>query len=134
MVQHGSAIIIIGERVRLVYDHENNFFSHLLIFFASTYILCTAPTNHRELALRERKDGCFCTFNDFNIFAQLSFPSLPQISSFSSFFFFPAMPLQNSHFSHVLAFRQGKPPLNFVANYVLLFAVQDAQRKTKKSS
>ena len=80
MVQHGSAIVIIGERVGLVY--ENNFFSHLLIFFASTYILCTVPRNHWELALRERKDGSFCTFNDFNIFAQLTFPSLPQIPVF----------------------------------------------------
>ena len=29
--------------------------------------------------IRERKDGCFCTFNDFNTFAQLSFPSLPHL-------------------------------------------------------
>ena len=38
-------------------------------------------TGHREFALRERKDEYFCTFNDFNTFAQLSFPSLPQIST-----------------------------------------------------
>jgi len=36
---------------------------------------------YREFALWERKDGCFCTFNDFNTFAQLSFPSLTQIST-----------------------------------------------------
>ena len=36
---------------------------------------------YRKFALRERKDGSFCTFNDFNTFAQLSFPSLPQIST-----------------------------------------------------
>ena len=36
---------------------------------------------YREFAFSERKNGCFCTFNDFNTFAQLSFPSLPQLSS-----------------------------------------------------
>ena len=44
---------------------------------------CTS-VSYRELVLRERKDGCFCTFSNFNTFAQLSFPSLPQISTFFS--------------------------------------------------
>ena len=34
--------------------------------------------------------------------------------------FFPIMPFQNAHFSRVRAFRQGKPPLYFVANYVVI--------------
>ena len=36
---------------------------------------------YREFALREIKDGCLFTFNDFNSFTQLSFPSLPQVST-----------------------------------------------------
>ena len=35
MVRHGSAIVITGERVNLVYK--------LNFFFTSTYILCTEP-------------------------------------------------------------------------------------------
>jgi len=38
-----------------------------------------------------------------------------------------------NHVFPVLAFRQGKPPLYFVANYVLLCAVQDAQCNTEES-
>ena len=47
--------------------------------------------------------------------------------------FFPTMPFQNSHFSCVWAFWQGKPPLYFFANYVLLCAVQDVQCNTEES-
>ena len=46
--------------------------------------------------IRERKDGCFCTFNDFNTFTQLSFPSLPQISTFFSHHAFPKRPFSSS--------------------------------------
>ena len=35
------------------------------------------------------------------------------------YLFFPTIPFQNAHFSRMQAFRQGKPPLYFVANYVL---------------
>ena len=76
-----------------------------------------------------RKEGYFCTFNDFNTFAQLSFSSLPQISSsFSS----PC--LSNTPILLACKERQGKWPLYSVANYVLFCAVQDAQCNTEESS
>ena len=40
---------------------------------------------------------------------------------------------KNAHFSRVRAFRQGNLPLCFVANYVLLCTVQDAQCNTEES-
>ena len=43
------------------------------------------------------------------------------------------MPFQNAHYSRMRAFRQGNLPLYFVANYVLLCAVQDAQCNTEES-
>ena len=46
---------------------------------------------------------------------------------------FPSMPFQNAHYSRMRAFRQGNLPLYFVANYVLLCAVQDAQCNTEES-
>ena len=47
----------------------------------SSHLFYYTSAGYREFALRERKDGCFCTFNDFNTFAELSFPSLQQIST-----------------------------------------------------
>ena len=78
---------------------------------------------YREFTLRERKDGCFCTFNDFNTFAQLSFPSLPQIStSFSQ----PCLSKTSIFFACELSGKESRHYILF-ANYVLLCAVQDAQ-------
>ena len=68
-----------------------------------------------------RKKGCFCTFNDFKTFVQLSFPSLPQISTS-----FPNHAFRNAHFSRVRAFKQGKPPLYFVACYYAQYRMRSA--------
>ena len=68
-----------------------------------------------------RKKGCFCTFNDFKTFVQLSFPSLPQISTS-----FPNHAFRNAHFSRVRAFQQGKPPLYFVACYYAQYRIRSA--------
>ena len=68
-----------------------------------------------------RKKGCFCTFNDFKTFVQLSFPSLPQISTS-----FPNHAFRNAHFSRVRAFQQGKPPLYFVACYYAQYRMRSA--------
>ena len=70
-----------------------------------------------------RKRGCFCTFNDFKTFAQLSFPSLPQIStSFSK----PC--LSKRPFFSRTSFPARKAAIIFCC--VLLCAVQDAQCNT----
>ena len=68
-----------------------------------------------------RTKGCFCTFNDFKTFVQLSFPSLPQISTS-----FPNHAFRNAHFSRVRAFQQGKPPLYFVACYYAQYRMRSA--------
>ena len=82
---------------------------------------------YREFALRERKDGV------------LALSTISTLSLLFRFFaanfhlFFPSMPFQNAHYSRMRAFRQGNLPLYFVANYVLLCAVQDAQCNTEES-
>jgi len=76
--------------------------------------------------VRERKDGCFCTFNDFNTFAQLSFPSLPQISTS-----FSQSCLSKRPFFSRASFPTRKAAIIFCC--VLLCAVQDAQCNTEES-
>ena len=71
----------------------------------------------------------FLHFQRFQHFRSAFFSFLPT----NFHLFFPTMPFQNAHFSRVRAFRQGKPPFYFVAIYVLLCAVQDAQCNTKQS-
>ena len=86
--------------LRSVHFELNIYFSfrQIFLFFVFKFrrIICTiflcnkkyrSPCSFKRkgpshlLRFRERKDRCVCTFNDFNTFAQLSFPSLPQIST-----------------------------------------------------
>ena len=60
----------------------------------------------------------------------LSFHLLP-CPKFPSLF--PNHAFSNAHFSRVGALEQGKPPLYFVVNYVLLSAVKDAQCNTEET-
>ena len=80
--------------------------------------------------IRKRKDGCFCTFNDFNTFPQLSFPSIPQIST--SFSGRPCLSKTSIFLACEFSCKE-KPPVYFVATYVMLCAVQDAQCNIEES-
>ena len=73
-----------------------------------------------------RKKGCFCTFNDFKTFVQLSFPSLPQTSTS-----FSQLCLSKRPFFSRTSFPARKAVIIFCC--VLLCAVQDAQCNTEES-
>ena len=75
-----------------------------------------------------KKERCFCTFNDFNTFAQLSFHSLHKFPPLFRNHAFPKRP-----FFSCANFPARKAAIIFFCKCVLLCAVQDAQCNTEES-